>query len=79
MTLVGLLVWILARSLYPTRLAGHGSQRFTLIAAFGAALDGIPSFHVTAFHTVAPVRPVAPGAPVSPVRPGAFTKVVEAK
>jgi heme o synthase len=37
MALVGLLVWILARSLYPARLSGNGSQRFTLIAAFGAA------------------------------------------
>jgi protoheme IX farnesyltransferase len=37
MALVGLLVWILARSLYPARLSGAGSQRFTLIAAFGAA------------------------------------------
>ena len=37
MTLLGLLVWILARSLYPTRLGGDGSQRFTLAAAFGAA------------------------------------------
>jgi protoheme IX farnesyltransferase len=36
MALVGLLVWILARSLYPARLAGTGSQRFTLIAALGA-------------------------------------------
>jgi heme o synthase len=36
MALVGLLVWILARSLYPARLTGGGSQRFTLIAAFGA-------------------------------------------
>ena len=36
MALVGLLVWILARSLYPARLTGAGSQRFTLIAAFGA-------------------------------------------
>jgi protoheme IX farnesyltransferase len=37
MTLLGLLVWILARSLYPARLNGAGSQRFTLVAAFGAA------------------------------------------
>ncbi|MBA2382847.1 MAG: protoheme IX farnesyltransferase [Chloroflexi bacterium] len=37
MTLVALLVWILARSLYPSRLTGGGSQRFTLVAAFGAA------------------------------------------
>jgi protoheme IX farnesyltransferase len=37
MTLVGLLVWILVRSLYPARLGPSGaSQRFTLIAAFGA-------------------------------------------
>ena len=36
MVLVGLLVWILARSLYPARLTGNGSQRFTLVAAFGA-------------------------------------------
>jgi protoheme IX farnesyltransferase len=36
MALVGLLVWILARSLYPARLSGGGSQRFTLVAAFGA-------------------------------------------
>jgi len=37
MALLGLLVWIHARSLYPARLTGTGSQRFTLIAAFGAA------------------------------------------
>ncbi|GAC1667444.1 MAG: heme o synthase [Candidatus Limnocylindrales bacterium] len=36
MTLVGLLVWILARSLYPARMSGAGSQRFTLVAALGA-------------------------------------------
>ncbi|MDQ3127502.1 MAG: heme o synthase [Chloroflexota bacterium] len=36
MLLVGLLVWILARSSYPARLVGGGSQRFTLLAAFGA-------------------------------------------
>jgi heme o synthase len=36
MALVGLLVWILARSLYPATLTGRGSQRFTLIAALGA-------------------------------------------
>ncbi len=37
MTLVGLLVWIFVRSLYPPRLGQGGtSQRFTLIAAFGA-------------------------------------------
>jgi protoheme IX farnesyltransferase len=36
MTLVGVLVWILARASYPSRLTGNGSQRFTLLAAFGA-------------------------------------------
>jgi len=37
MTLVGLLVWILVRSLYPARLdSGGASQRFTLVAALGA-------------------------------------------
>jgi protoheme IX farnesyltransferase len=36
MALVGLLVWILSRSLYPARLTGTGSQRFTLVAALGA-------------------------------------------
>jgi heme o synthase len=37
MALVGLLVWILARSLYPGRLTGRASQRFTLGAALAAA------------------------------------------
>jgi protoheme IX farnesyltransferase len=38
MTLVGLLVYLLVRSAYPARIDGRGaSQRFTLIATFGAA------------------------------------------
>jgi protoheme IX farnesyltransferase len=37
MALVGLLVYLLVRSSYPKTLAGGGSQRFTLLAAFGAA------------------------------------------
>ncbi len=37
MALVGLLVYLLVRSSYPARFAGGGSQRFTLLAAFGAA------------------------------------------
>jgi protoheme IX farnesyltransferase len=38
MSLVGLLVFILARSFYPARIGGRGSsQRFTLVASFGAA------------------------------------------
>ena len=37
MALLGLLVYVLARSFYPARLAGPGSsQRFTILAAFGA-------------------------------------------
>jgi protoheme IX farnesyltransferase len=52
MTLVGLLVWILVRSLYPARLpAGGASQRFTLVAAFAAgAVFALLLFgsHVTA-------------------------------
>jgi len=38
MTLVGLLVYVAVRASYPARLGGRGaSQRFTLLAAFGAA------------------------------------------
>jgi protoheme IX farnesyltransferase len=38
MTLVGVLVFLLARSAYPARIGGRGgSQRFTLLASFGAA------------------------------------------
>jgi heme o synthase len=37
MALVGLLMYVLVRSLYPARIGGRGSsQRFTLLAAFGA-------------------------------------------
>ncbi|HUG30158.1 MAG TPA: heme o synthase, partial [Candidatus Limnocylindria bacterium] len=37
MALVGLLVYLLVRSSYPVRLTGAGSQRYTLLASFGAA------------------------------------------
>src|SRR6185295_3055279 len=37
MALVGLLVYVLVRSSYPSRVTGSGSQRFTLLAAFAAA------------------------------------------
>lgn len=37
MALVGLLVYLLVRASYSARLLGSGSQRFTLLAAFGAA------------------------------------------
>jgi protoheme IX farnesyltransferase len=45
MALVGLLVYLLVRASYPARLAGGGSQRFTLLAAFaGAAVFGLLLF-----------------------------------
>ncbi|HEX5589486.1 MAG TPA: heme o synthase [Candidatus Limnocylindrales bacterium] len=38
MALIGILVFLLVRASYPARIAGRGaSQRFTLLAAFGAA------------------------------------------
>ncbi|HEX3265649.1 MAG TPA: heme o synthase [Candidatus Limnocylindrales bacterium] len=37
MALVGVLVYLLVRSSYPSRLGAGGSQRFTLLAAFAAA------------------------------------------
>jgi protoheme IX farnesyltransferase len=38
MALIGILVFLLVRASYPDRIAGRGaSQRFTLLAAFGAA------------------------------------------
>jgi protoheme IX farnesyltransferase len=38
MSLVGVLVYLLVRAAYPARIVGRGgSQRFTLLAAFGAA------------------------------------------
>jgi heme o synthase len=61
MALLGLLVYILARSYYPARVVGQGaSQRFTLLAAFGAltsyALQLFGS-HVTATPNAALVFP----------------------
>src|SRR6266540_2717215 len=39
MALEGLLIYLLVRSFYPARIGGRGaSQRFTLLAAFGAAV-----------------------------------------
>jgi protoheme IX farnesyltransferase len=39
MALLGLLIYILARSMFPARIGGRGSsQRFTLLAAFGAVI-----------------------------------------
>jgi heme o synthase len=61
MALLGLLVYILARSFYPAHVGGRGtSQRFTLLAAFGAlASYALLLFgsHVTATPNAALVFP----------------------
>ncbi|MGH2464872.1 MAG: COX15/CtaA family protein, partial [Candidatus Limnocylindrales bacterium] len=61
MALLGLLVFILARSFYPARVAGRGaSQRFTLLAAFGAVTSYallLFGSHVTATPNAALVFP----------------------
>ena len=61
MALLGVLVFILARSFFPGRLPGRGgSQRFTLLAAFGAATTYallLFGSHVTATPNAALVFP----------------------
>ena len=61
MALLGLLVFILARSAYPARVGGRGaSQRFTLLAAFGATASFallLFGSHVTATTNAALVFP----------------------
>jgi protoheme IX farnesyltransferase len=61
MVLLGLLVFILARSAYPARVGGRGaSQRFTLLAAFGATASFallLFGSHVTATANAALVFP----------------------
>jgi protoheme IX farnesyltransferase len=61
MALLGLLVYILARSAYPARVGGRGaSQRFTLLAAFGATASFallLFGSHVTATTNAALVFP----------------------
>jgi heme o synthase len=61
MALLGLLVYILARSFYPARVGGQGaSQRFTLLAAFGATTTFallLFGSHVTATPNAALVFP----------------------
>ena len=61
MALLGLLVYILARSAYPARVGGRGaSQRFTLLAAFGATASFallLFGSHVTASTNAALVFP----------------------
>jgi protoheme IX farnesyltransferase len=61
MALLGLLVFILARSFYPAHVGGRGaSQRFTLLAAFGAITSYallLFGSHVTATPNAALVFP----------------------
>ncbi len=61
MALLGLLVYILARSFYPAHVGGRGaSQRFTLLAAFGAVTTFallLFGSHVTATPNAALVFP----------------------
>jgi len=61
MALLGLLVYILARSAYPARIEGRGSsQRFTLLAVFGAVASYallLFGSHVTATPNAALVFP----------------------
>ena len=61
MALLGVLVFILARSFFPGHIAGRGgSQRFTLLAAFGAATTYallLFGSHVTATPNAALVFP----------------------
>jgi heme o synthase len=61
MALLGLLVFILARSFYPAHVGGRGaSQRFTLLAAFGAVTSYallLFGSHVTATPNAALVFP----------------------
>jgi protoheme IX farnesyltransferase len=73
MTLVGLLVYVTVRSGYPVRIGGRGaSQRFTLLAAFGAvATFALLLFgsHVTATDSalIFPDWPLMGGTLVPPV------------
>jgi protoheme IX farnesyltransferase len=69
MTLIGLVVYLFVRSLYPARLAGRGgSQRFTLLVAFaGGTTFALLLFgsHVTATNawSVFPDWPLMGGTP----------------
>ncbi|HKG58035.1 MAG TPA: heme o synthase [Candidatus Limnocylindrales bacterium] len=73
MALIGLLVYLLVRSLYPPRIGGRGSsQRFTLLATFGAvATYALLLFgsHVTAANAwnVFPDWPLMGGTPFPPL------------
>jgi protoheme IX farnesyltransferase len=82
MALVGLLVYILVRSLYPARIGGRGSsQRFTLLAAFGAlAVFSLLLFgsHVTATSQwyVFPDWPLMNGSLFPPLSDGTAAHVL---
>jgi protoheme IX farnesyltransferase len=82
MALVGLLVFILVRSLYPARIPGRGaSQRFTLLAAFGTlAVFALLLFgsHVTATSQwyVFPDWPLMNGSLFPPLSDGTSAHVL---
>ncbi len=73
MALVGLLVYLLVRSSYPARLAGLGSQRFTLLAAFAAAA----TFAVLLFGANVTARDAGLVFPDWPLMNGSLVPVVE--
>jgi protoheme IX farnesyltransferase len=73
MALVGLLVYLLVRSSYPARLAGLGSQRFTLLAAFGAAA----TFAVLLFGANVTARDAGLVFPDWPLMNGSIVPVVD--
>ena len=73
MALVGLLVYLLVRSSYPARLTGLGSQRFTLLAAFGAAA----TFAVLLFGANVTARDAGLVFPDWPLMNGSLVPIVE--
>jgi protoheme IX farnesyltransferase len=73
MALVGLLVYLFVRSSYPARLTGLGSQRFTLLAAFGAAA----TFAVLLFGANVTARVAGLVFPDWPLMNGALVPIVE--
>jgi protoheme IX farnesyltransferase len=72
MALVGLLVYLLVRASYPTRITGpSGSQRFTLVAAFGAAA----TFVVLLFGSTVTANDAALVFPDWPLMNGTFLPI----
>ena len=82
MTLVGLLVFLTVRAGYPARISGRGaSQRFTLLAAFGAATTFallLFGSHVTATDSalVFPDWPLMGGTLVPPLADASSAQIL---